>query len=279
MATCDDCLDRKIISNLAASIFKAIVSIHVTGGNRSKNNFEHRATETILDPKGLILHRLLLMKVTLHDQTEYDARLMHSNHLTNLATPQIDPDTALQIVELGDSSNVQQGDFVFVVGCPLNLPHSVSAGVVSSIDRTNRDLADFGFNGRLHKYIQFDRALSQVSEVSGPDGVWEVVELCHAPHHFFLPYCKGCFGGPLVDMDGKVCCRTPTSAAGIEAGDVMVELDGIPTYSIEQVMSNIGSGINVSIRVIVIRWDGAHYLTFFTGDRADPADDELPFCI
>ena len=45
-----------------------------------------------------------------------------------------------------------------------------------------------------------------------------------------------------------------------------------------QVMSNIGSGINVSIRVIVIRWDGAHYLTFFTGDRPDPADDELPFC-
>ena len=76
-------------------------------------------------------------KVTLHDQSEYDAKLVGFSADHDLAVLKVQvPENRLRPVPLGRSANLRVGQKAFAIGNPFGLDHTLTAGVISALDRT-----------------------------------------------------------------------------------------------------------------------------------------------
>ena len=95
------------------------------------------------------------VKVILYnDETEYEAKIVGTDAQTDLAVIKIDK-TGLSAAELGDSDNVQVGEFAMAIGTPLGLQSSVTGGFVSAVNRTITDS-----DGKKFTLIQTDAAIN-----------------------------------------------------------------------------------------------------------------------
>lgn len=107
------------------------------------------------------------VKVVL-DGKEYEARIVGSDELTDIALLKINGATGLKPVHLGDSDEVQVGDWAIAIGNPFGLDRTFTVGVVSSVSRSEVDQL-----GNAH--IQTDASIN-----------------------------PGNSGGPLINLKGEV---------------------------------------------------------------------------
>ena len=128
----------------------------------------------IIDPSGIIVTNKHVIdgafdiKATLSDGTLVSARLLAASPLVDIAVLKVDVDHMLPSLEWGNSDDLQAGDPVLTIGNALGWGTSVSAGIVSGL---NRNLMDSPFDN----YIQTDASINH-----------------------------GNSGGPLINRDGKV---------------------------------------------------------------------------
>lgn len=109
------------------------------------------------------------VEVILNDGTKMKAEIVGKDSKLDLAVLRVKPGaTKLTAVKFGDSSKMRIGEWVLAIGNPFGLGGSVSAGIVSAINR-NID------QGPYDSYIQTDAAIN-----------------------------KGNSGGPLFNMAGEV---------------------------------------------------------------------------
>lgn len=73
--------------------------------------------------------------VTMPDGSEYPATLVGNDPASDLAVLKISGDTPFPFVEFGDSGNVRVGDWVIAIGNPFGLGGTVTSGIVSSVYR------------------------------------------------------------------------------------------------------------------------------------------------
>ena len=73
--------------------------------------------------------------VTLHDGREFDAVLIGSDPDSDVAVIQIDADN-LRAVRWGNSDVLRVGDFVVAIGSPFGLAQTVTSGIVSALGRS-----------------------------------------------------------------------------------------------------------------------------------------------
>lgn len=93
--------------------------------------------------------------VTLYnDSTKYDATIVGTDSQTDLAVIKIEKN-GLKAAELGDSDAVQVGEFAMAIGNPLGLADSVTAGIVSAV---NREVSDQ--DGNSYVAIQTDASIN-----------------------------------------------------------------------------------------------------------------------
>jgi serine protease Do len=92
--------------------------------------------------------------VKLPDGRSFEAKLIGTDPLTDIALLKIKADRALPTVEFGDDRQVRVGDWVVAVGNPFGLSNSVTAGIVSSLGR------DIG-NGPYTDFIQIDAPINR----------------------------------------------------------------------------------------------------------------------
>jgi S1-C subfamily serine protease len=83
-------------------------------------------------------------------------------------------------VLFGSNTNTRPGDFVVAIGCPLGLQNTITAGVVSALQRDSNEI---GRKDNRVQYIQTDLVVH-----------------------------SGSSGGPLVNMDGRVIGINTTRA-------------------------------------------------------------------
>ncbi len=103
---------------------------------------------------------------------KYDAELVGSDELSDLAVLRILGDPGLPMAELGDSDALVQGQRVVAIGSALGeFKNTVTVGVVSGLDRS----IDMGEGFRMEGLIQTDAAINH-----------------------------GNSGGPLVNLQGQV---------------------------------------------------------------------------
>ncbi|MGO8719416.1 MAG: trypsin-like peptidase domain-containing protein [Acidobacteriaceae bacterium] len=138
----------------------------------------------IVDPRGYIITNnhvvekadKIWVKLTtdpVGDQG-HAATVVGTDKSTDIAVLKINVGHPLPTVKLGNSDGTQIGDWVLAIGSPFGLNQTVTAGIISS---ENRSLAGEGGigAGEFQHFIQTDAAIN-----------------------------PGNSGGPLVDMDGQV---------------------------------------------------------------------------
>jgi putative serine protease PepD len=76
------------------------------------------------------------VSVTFADGSEADARILGRDPATDLAVIQAEDVDGLTHATLGSSADLHVGDTVLAIGSPLGLDGSVSAGIVSALDRS-----------------------------------------------------------------------------------------------------------------------------------------------
>ncbi|WP_144639675.1 S1C family serine protease [Bordetella genomosp. 13] len=144
-----------------------------------KSQMRNVGSGVVITEEGMILtnfhvvagaHRLV---VTFYDGRESEATLVNAMPEKDLAVlrPKSVPDD-LPAATLGSTRNLSPGDEVVAVGFPFGIGPSVSAGVVSGL---NREFISAEHKQNLSNLIQFDAAAN-----------------------------PGNSGGPLIDMNGEV---------------------------------------------------------------------------
>jgi serine protease Do len=73
--------------------------------------------------------------VTVGEKEEYKAQVIGRDPKTDLAVLKITPKESLPVAVLGDSSQLNVGDWVLAIGNPFGLSHTVTSGIVSAKGR------------------------------------------------------------------------------------------------------------------------------------------------
>lgn len=170
---------QKHIVEVSDQLKSSVVHIEVM----SRRNSEHRkglGSGLIISEDGRIvtnyhvIDRAQSITVILDDKTKHPAEIVRSDAQTDLAVIKIKADRKLSPAKLGDSGNVQVGEWVLAIGNPYGFDRTVSFGIVSGKGRfipgiNNTDVPI------INDFIQTDALID-----------------------------PGNSGGPLVNMHGEV---------------------------------------------------------------------------
>ncbi|MER7134039.1 S1C family serine protease [Streptosporangium saharense] len=131
------------VADVAKAVQPSVVSIEVRGANGSGDG-----SGVLLSADGLILtnnHVVTLggqvgtnspITVKFSDGKTASARVVGTDPATDLAVIKAENVSDLTKATIGDSDKVRVGDSVLAIGSPLGLSGSVTAGIVSALNRT-----------------------------------------------------------------------------------------------------------------------------------------------
>eukprot|EP01018_Ginkgo_biloba_P025433 Gb_17877 [translate_table: standard] len=204
-----DCLTRHSIADAAAKVAPAVVNLTVTQGLRGMFLGRSIGSGTIIDSNGTILTNAHVVAeftsagvahkgkvvVTLQDGRTFDGDVINADFHTDIAVVRIKSKTPLPAAKLGSSSKLRPGDWVIALGCPLFLQNTVTAGIVSCVDRKSSDL---GLGGVRREYLQTDCAINE-----------------------------GSSGGPLVNLDGEVIGINTMKALAADGVSFAIPVDSV----------------------------------------------------
>ena len=146
----------------------------------------------IINNNGLILtnahvvERVDNVSVTLADGTICDGKVLGSDAVTDLALVQIKESNYSNFAPLGNSEDLEVGDWAIALGTPYGLEKTVTLGIVSSL---HRDINTLGFSDKRLDLIQTDAAIN-----------------------------PGNSGGPLINSNGEVIGINTLVRSGPGAG-------------------------------------------------------------
>ncbi len=169
---------QKIIISVSNSIKPSVVHIEVVK-KTGQIKYKSLASGLIVDKDGLILTNEHVVDdaksitVTLPSKIEYPAEIIGTDKQTDLALIKIETDEELLVAKLGNSEEVEVGEWVIAVGNPYGFDRTVSFGIVSGKGRVLPNLPIE--NQLINDFIQTDAAID-----------------------------PGSSGGPLVNLRGEV---------------------------------------------------------------------------
>ena len=146
----------------------------------------------IIDENGLVLTNAHVVEkvdnvsVTLADGTICDGIVLGTDTVTDLALVKIEENTYSSFAPLGNSENLEVGDWAIALGTPYGLEKTVTLGIVSSL---HRDINSLGFSDKRLDLIQTDAAIN-----------------------------PGNSGGPLINSNGEVIGINTLVRSGPGAG-------------------------------------------------------------
>jgi serine protease Do len=98
------------------------------------------------------------IRVRLSDDRELSAKLVGRDERTDIALLKIDAGMDMPVAPLGNSDDVQIGEWVMAIGNPFGLDHSVTVGIVSAKGR--RDVRPGGSQSGFYDFIQTDASIN-----------------------------------------------------------------------------------------------------------------------
>ena len=146
----------------------------------------------IIDENGLVLtnahvvERVDDVSVTLADGTICDGQVLGTDTVTDLALVKIEDSSYSSFAPLGNSEDLEVGDWAIALGTPYGLEKTVTLGIVSTL---HRDINCLGFSDKRLDLIQTDAAIN-----------------------------PGNSGGPLINSNGEVIGINTLVRSGPGAG-------------------------------------------------------------
>jgi serine protease Do len=215
------------------------------------------------------------IRVTLEDGRAFDAEVVGTDPKSDVAVIKIKAD-GLDAAKLGNSDQLEVGEWVLAVGNPFQLSSTVTAGIVSAVGRSNIGLADY------EDFIQTDAAINPgnsggalvnldgdvvgintaiASRNGGNQGIGFAIPINMAGRIMdsLISHGKvvrGWMGvsiqnindttAEIFGMDrphgalvGQVTPASPAEDAGIRQGDVIVSIDGEQVKDVEDLQLKI----------------------------------------
>ncbi len=93
------------------------------------------------------------IQISLINEVSLDAEVVGSDAATDIAVIKVDPQNLVEL-PIGNSDDVEVGDFVIAIGNPFGLGHTVTSGIVSALGRTG-----ISSNG-YEDFIQTDASIN-----------------------------------------------------------------------------------------------------------------------
>ena len=283
------------------------------GGPTPRQKVSSLGSGFVVDPKGIIITNNHVIEeadeitVTFSDGSKLDAEIIGRDPKTDLAVLKVQPNKDLRFVPLGDSDKARVGDWVIAIGNPFGLGGSLSAGVISAI---NRDINA----GPYDSFIQTDAAINRgnsggplfnmkgevigvnsaiISPSGGSVGIgfsipsnlaktvtaqlqtfgetrrgWLGVRIQQVTDELAEGLAIGKARGALVS---EISPDGPAEKGGVKVGDVIVSFDDKPVPTMRDLPRIVAeTAIDKPVAVEVIRRGKAKKLTIVTG-RLDEA--------
>ena len=235
-----------------------------------------------------VIHDVIAVKVDLPNGESYDADIVGWDIVTDLAVLKIEPEVDLPVVEWGNSDSMRVGDWVVALGNALSLKGgpTVTLGIISALGRTVPTE-----RGPLYHMIQTDAAINKgnsggpLVSLDGKVIGISTAMLRQAQGIGFAVSSETAL--PIIDsliehgevvrpsMDVSVEDVTPAISnrlslnvkegviitriaqrgaafnAGLQVGDVITDLDGIPTKGVSDFLTllwsyEVGDSVEVS---------------------------------
>ncbi|MEZ9522700.1 Do family serine endopeptidase [Enterovibrio norvegicus] len=171
------------LAPMLETVSPAVVSISVEGSHTSKQRvpesfrfffgpdfpseqvrerpFRGLGSGVIVDAgKGFIVtnHHVIdganKIRVQLHDGREYDAELIGSDSMSDVALLKLEKAENLTEIKFADSDALRVGDFAIAIGNPFGLGQTVTSGIISALGRSGLNLENF------ENFIQTDAAIN-----------------------------------------------------------------------------------------------------------------------
>jgi putative serine protease PepD len=206
------------LAGLVARVMPSVVTVQgqTTQGESLGSGF-------VISPLGYILTNEHVVTdvpdngvtVTFSDSTSVRGRVIGRDPESDIAVIKVDRPN-LTPVALANSDQVAVGDSVFAIGSPLALSGTVTAGIVSALDRTI-ETQDVGGTARYYAAIQTDAAIN-----------------------------RGNSGGPLFDSAGRVIgmnsvIKSMSADNGDEGGNIGIAF-AIPINQATRIATDIIDG-------------------------------------
>ena len=227
--------------------------------------------------------------VTLFDGKEYEAEIVGRDPSSDVALLKIRA-TGLPFVKMADSKKSRVGDWVIAIGNPLGLGNTVTAGIISALQR------NIGAGGAYDRFIQTDTAINPgnsggplfnlkgevvginnrlISPVGANIGVGfaipaeEAVPVIESlkkgvrPERGYLGISITPVGEDLADALGleknrgefvaRVVAGECADKAGLKEGDIVLRVDGrevSPEATLSYIVANIKPGTRIPLDIL-----------------------------
>ncbi|MEV0330511.1 trypsin-like peptidase domain-containing protein [Micromonospora echinospora] len=205
------------LAGVAARVLPSVVTVRVGGaaGTSEGSGFIASADGHVITNDHVVAGGNGRTTVIFNDGSSAPATLVGQDPESDIAVIKV-ARTGLRPVEFGDSDALAVGDPVLAIGSPLSLANTVTAGIVSALDRTMR-----------------------AGEPGGPVRYYAAIQTDAAVNH-------GNSGGPLVDGAGRVIGVNSTIKSlvsdGQEAGNIGLAF-AIPINQAKRITQDIiGTG-------------------------------------
>lgn len=218
-------------------------------------------------------------------EKSYDAEVIGTDKETDLALLKIKADKPLAFLEFGDSDALKVGQWVMAIGNPFGLDHTVTAGIVSAKGRT------IGA-GPYDNFIQTDASINpgnsggplidldgrvvgiNTAIIASGQGIGFAIPSRSAQQIVkqlkeYKSVRRGWLGVSIQDVDenaakalgldsargalvSSVTPGDPAAEAGIRAGDVILEVEGLPVEDAGDLTRKIGDllpGVKIKLSV------------------------------
>jgi len=220
------------------------------------------------------------IKVVLTDKREFTAKLIGKDPVSDIAIIKIDADN-LTVAALGNSDQVQVGEWVLAIGNPLGLNNTVTSGIISAI---GRNIPVSGDSYSINNFLQTDAVINPGNSggalvdmngaVIGINAAIKTTNGYYQGYGFAIPINmakdvaseliksgkieRGYIGVSIKDIDSKeakglgldkakgvlvqnVLKGSAGDDAGLKTGDVILSVDGKEVDAANQLQTIIGS--------------------------------------
>lgn len=217
--------------------------------------------------------------VEMHDEREFEAEIVGSDSLSDIAVIKIKEKVAdLPVAYLGNSDSLRPGDWVMAIGNPFNFSSTVTTGIISALGRHRSGISMY------QNFIQTDAAINPGNsggalvniqgELIGINTMIYTQSGGYMGIGFAIPInmartimekilyegkvTRGWLGVTISDIDhnmkealglktrkgvliNDVIDGHPAEKAGIKAGDVILSIDGIVTSDANSLRNTVAS--------------------------------------
>jgi len=243
--------------------------------------------------------------VTLYDRRSFEGKLIGSDEGTDIALLQIEADD-LTAIEFGDADQLEVGDFVLAIGNPYGLGQTVTSGIVSALGRSGLNIEGYedfiqtdasinpGNSGGA--LIDLDGKLVGINTAivspggGGNVGIGFAVPVSMAQDVIsqlleFGSVSRGRLGIFIRDVTPELAealdletaqgalvteveAGSSAERAGVEAGDVVVELNGRPVEGSTDLRNSVGLvRAGSEVKLVVLRDGRRRTITAVVGEQ------------